>query len=178
MQIKNTDVRYGVVAILLHWLMALLVIGLLMIGLYMADLPFSMQKLTLYGWHKETGILVLMLAVQRIIWRLANVVPALPLTMPLWQKFAARAAHYAFYGFIVVMPLSGWCMSSAAGLPVSFFGLFVLPDLVPASESLRALFNEVHVCLAYALITLICIHTLAALWHHFIDKDDVLRKML
>ncbi len=178
MLLRNTQDRYGAVAVLLHWLMALLIIALLVVGLYMVRIAFSAQKLALYGWHKEYGILVLFLVLLRIVWRITNRTPSLPLTVPLWQQLAAHAAHYAFYGFMIVIPLSGWFISSAAGLPVSFFGLFVLPDVVPVSKNLYVLFIAAHEWLSYALIAVICVHVAAALKHHFIDKDDVLRKIL
>jgi len=177
-QIHNTEHRYGLIAILLHWLMAMLIFTMLGLGLYMTSLVFSMEKLKLYGWHKELGILILMLAALRLLWRLTSIIPGLPAAMPQWQKLAARAAHLAFYGFMFVMPLTGWLISSAAGLPVSFFGLFILPTLIPADENLRLLFSEMHQWLAYALIATIGAHVAAALQHHFINKDNILRRML
>src|SRR6185312_8715047 len=130
MIIKNTHNHYGIVAILFHWVIALVIIGLLAEGLYMVSLPISLQKLKLFGWHKEYGILVLALASLRLGWRLANQVPALPDTLPWWQKVASRAVHWAFYGFMFAMPVTGWLITSAAGLPISFFGWFTLPNLV------------------------------------------------
>lgn len=178
MQIKNTLNRYGIIAILLHWLIAILMMTMLALGLYMTSLTFSAQKLKLYGWHKEVGILILMLVILRIIWRLTNILPDLPITIPQWQKLAARATHLAFYSFMFVLPISGWLISSTAGLPVSFFGLFVLPNPMPANQNLHYLFKEMHEWLAYGLIAAICLHVAAALKHHFIDKDDILRRIL
>src|SRR5579863_6886357 len=120
MQIKNTDNRYGIISIFLHWIMAALIIGLILLGLYMQALPISEKKLQLYGWHKELGILVLMLFVIRIIWRLSNIVPLLPSSIPDWQKLAAHAMHWCFYGLMLVVPVTGWLVTSAAGLPVAF----------------------------------------------------------
>lgn len=178
MEIKNTSKRFGIVAITFHWLMALIIIGLLALGLYMVELPIGALKLKLYRWHKEFGILVLILVSFRIGWRFCNVTPALPSHLAAWQRFAAHAVHYAFYFFMIANPITGWMISSAAGLPVSFFGLFVLPDLVGPSESLRHLLSEVHKWLAYGLIAAIFAHVGAALQHHFIYKDDILRRML
>ena len=158
--------------------MALLIFTMLGLGLYMTSLTFSLEKLKLYGWHKELGVLILMLVIFRILWRLSNITPPLPTAMPHWQKLASRAAHLAFYGFLIIMPLTGWLISSAAGLPVSFFGLFVLPTLIPADEHLRLLFSDIHQWLAYTLIATICAHVAAALQHHFINKDDILRRIL
>src|SRR5580692_3553425 len=128
MPMQNSETHYGVIAIILHWVMAILLIGLLVFGLYMVGLPISLEKLKLYGWHKEYGILALILVIIRIIWRLGNSTPQL--SLPLLEKIAARTVHWAFYGFMFAMPITGWLITSAAGLPVSFFGWFVLPNLV------------------------------------------------
>lgn len=174
----NTNDRYGTVAIFLHWIMAILIIGLLALGLYMTRISISVQKLKLYGWHKEIGILVLMLVMVRIMWRIGNSVPLLPMTLPQWQKWAAHAVHWAFYGFMFALPITGWLMSSAAGLPVSFFGLVVLPDFIAPSEETKIVLQDIHKWVAYGLIATFCAHTSAALKHHFINKDDVLWRML
>jgi cytochrome b561 len=175
MRIKNDSTHFGLVAILLHWLMALLIISLLCMGLYMVGLPISLEKLKFYGWHKEFGLLVLGLAIIRFVWRLSNKTPELDL--PRLEHIAARLAHLALYGFMFGMPLSGWLMTSAAGLPPSFFGLFTLPSLVAANEEWRQLFAFAHEWLGYGLIATICVHAAAALKHHFINKDDILRRM-
>src|SRR3990167_2496566 len=176
MRIINTEDRYGVVTIFLHWIMAVLIIGLLILGIYMVTLPISHTKLKLYGWHKEYGLLALGLVALRLIWRLSNVTPRL--SLPLLEKFAARTVHWAFYVFMFAMPLTGWLITSAAGLPASFFGLFVLPNLISPNEESRILLEEIHKWLGYGLIATIVLHTSAALKHHFINKDDILRRML
>ncbi len=178
MQIQNTQNQFGVIAKLLHWLMALLLIGLVILGLTMVEMPLGIKKLKMYGWHKEWGVLVLMLVCIRLIWRLFNTTPPLPNNMPLWQKFAATSIHWVFYFLMFALPITGWMLSSASGLPVSFFGLFVLPDLVAQSDQLRSLLSEVHKWLAYGLIAAFFAHSGAALQHHFIHKDDILRRML
>jgi cytochrome b561 len=177
--IKNTAQRYGAVAMLLHWLIAALIIGMLALGLYMVRLPISLEKLRFYGWHKEFGLLVLALAIVRILWRSGNVTPSLLAAVPnYWQRLAAHAMHWVLYLFMFAMPLTGWLKSSAAGLPVSFFGWFVLPDLIVPNKTALWLLTKAHQWLAYALIAAICAHVGASLWHHFIHKDDVLRRML
>lgn len=118
MLIKNSLDHYGIVAIFLHWLMAILIIGLLTLGLYMVSLPVSLEKLKFYGWHKEYGFLVLALAMLRILWRMINITPSL--SLPWWEKLAAYSMHWAFYGFMFAMPITGWLITSAAGLPASF----------------------------------------------------------
>lgn len=178
MQIKNSEIRYGGMAILFHWIMAILIIALLAEGLYMDRLSVSLQKLKLFGWHKEFGMLVLILACLRIGWRLANTVPALPNAIPQWQKFAARVAHWAFYFFMFAMPITGWLITSAAGLPVSLFGWVTFPNLISPNADARIFFAEIHEWLAYGLIATICVHIGAALKHHFINKDNVLKGML
>lgn len=176
--IKNSTLRFGIVSITLHWLMALLVIGLLIVGLYMVELPIGIQKLKLYGWHKECGILVLMLVAVRLGWRINNVVPTLPAHLAKWQQWAARSVHFALYGFMILNPLTGWMLSSASGLSVSFFGLFILPDLIGPNETAKIILSEIHEWLAFGLIGAICAHVGAALQHHFIYKDDILKRML
>lgn len=176
MRIFNSSKRYGVPAILLHWLIALIMIALLALGLYMVRLPISLEKLKFYGWHKEIGFLLLMLAMFRICWRLINVRPELAL--PTWEKLAALTAHWLFYLIMFALPITGWLITSAAGLPVSFFGLFVIPAIIPPNDQLLHLFELIHRLVAYFLIGLICLHTAAALKHHFINKDDILKRMI
>ena len=177
MLIKNTENRYGMVAILLHWVMTILIIFLLGLGLYMVQLPISAEKLKLYRWHKEFGVLAFMLVIVRIMWRVGNLTPSLSM-LAWWEILAARSVHYAFYVFMFALPLTGWIISSAAGLPVSFFGWFILPDLISPDENVRILFAEIHKWLAYGLIVIICLHIAAALKHHFINKDDILRRII
>jgi cytochrome b561 len=176
MQLTNTDTRYGFVAIFLHWLMTIIIIGLLALGLYMVQLPISHEKLKLYGWHKEFGLLVLMLVVIRLTWRLINMTPRL--VLPLWEKIAARGAHWTLYLLMFAMPLTGWLITSAAGLPPSFFGLFVLPTLIQPNDQLLHVFQAMHQWIGYSFIAVIALHMSAALKHHFINRDDILRRML
>lgn len=177
MQLTNTDDRFGFISILLHWIMAILIIALLIIGLYMVRIPISPLKLKLFRWHKEFGMLVLMLVVVRLIWRFSNVIPAL-WSLPIWERIAARSVHWMFYFFMFLLPISGWLLSSAAGISVSFFGWFVFPDFISASEPMRLGLTSIHEWLAYILIAVLCLHIAASLKHHFINKDDVLRRML
>lgn len=178
MLIKNTKTQYGLVAKSLHWTMALLIIGMLALGLYMSYLPISELKLQLYGIHKEFGLLILLLVMFRITWRIGNIVPLLPNTIPPWQKFVANAVHGMLYGFMFAMPITGWMLTSAAGLPPSFFGLFVLPPLLSPNMDTMNILIQIHTWLAYGLMATFGAHVGAALKHHFIDKDDVLRRML
>lgn len=176
MQIKNSKNDYGVIAIILHWVMAILLIALLGFGIYMVDLPVGLEKLKLYGWHKEYGLLALFLVISRLSWRLGNILPRLDI--PLWEIITARTVHWIFYAFMFAVPITGWLITSAAGLPASFFGLFVLPNLIAPNPHLVESFEAIHKWLSYGLIATLCLHVCAALKHHFIDKDNVLRRML
>jgi cytochrome b561 len=177
MGIKNTADRFGVIAIVLHWVMAILLIALVSIGLYMTDLPNNLLKLKLYGLHKEFGFLVLMLAIIRMSWRLTNISPSLA-TLNLFERLAARTIHWIFYILMLALPITGWMITSAADLPVSFFGLFVIPTLIEPNPERLVLFENLHTLLAYGLIAAFCLHVTAALKHHFINKDDILKRML
>ncbi len=180
MRFANTAQRYGAVAIALHWLMAGLLLALVALGLYMVTLPdagFDRKKITLILVHKEYGILALALAALRLAWRVGNVLPALVEHLPDWQKVIARFVHLCFYGLMFALPVSGWLMSSAAAIPVYCFGVS-LPDFIgPDDHSFRALI-AIHKWLSYALIGCILLHAGAALRHHFMLKDDTLKKML
>ena len=178
MPFKNSETDYGTIAKTFHWLMAALVIGLLCVGLYMSDLEMGPDKLKLYGLHKEFGTLVLILVILRLLWRFKNTAPALPADMKKHEKLAAHAGHAALYFLMLYMPIVGWLMSSAAGFPVSFFGLFALPNLVSPDKQLMELLKELHEIGGNAFIFVIAAHFGAALYHHFIRKDNILRRML
>ena len=174
---KNTENSYGSVAKGFHWIVGLLMIGLVIVGLIMDDFeaPF---KFEVYGWHKALGIAVLALASLRLIWRFMNVQPKSMPTHKPWEKTLAHAAHWALYAAMFIMPLSGWAMSSAGGYPIDFFGLFEVPPLVEKNKELGGIFHEIHEIAGYALIGLIGLHAAGAIKHHVLDKDDTLRRML
>jgi cytochrome b561 len=177
MHFFNTKDHFGLIAILFHWIMALLLIGLVILGLYMTSLPLSAQKLKLYGYHKELGMLVLFLVMFRLVWRISNVLPSLA-SLSAFERIAARSVHWAFYFFMITLPITGWLITSMVGLPISFFGFFIIPVLSPPDENQLALFENIHTWLAYGLIVTFSLHVLAALKHHFINKDDILRRMI
>ena len=169
------------VAIALHWLMALLLSALVVLGLYMARLPdvgFDTWKIRLILYHKQLGIVALTLLAVRLLWRVGNVLPRLVETLPDWQKVVARFVHLCFYALMIALPLTGWLMSSATGIPVSVLGLFTLPDLVPYDDRLFHTLVDVHRCLGYALIVCMAAHIGAALRHHLLLRDNTLKKML
>ncbi len=173
--------RYHWIARWLHALLGVALVGLFAVGLYMADLPFSPDRLKLYNWHKWAGVTILTLSFVRLMWRLTHRPPALPAAieqaMPAWQRGAHQATHLGLYVLFFAVPLAGWAYSSAAGFPIVPFGLFQLPDFVPVSEGLADFMKPVHQYAAYSLAALVVLHVAGALKHHFIDRDALLRRM-
>ena len=178
---KTSVTRYHPVAVLLHWLLGLALIGIFALGLYMADLPFSPQRLQYYSWHKWAGVTVLVLSFLRLFWRLTHRPPALPAAiesaMPAWQRMAHHATHHGLYLLFFAVPLLGWAYSSAAGFPVVLFGVLPLPDFVPVSESLAEVLKPLHKLSAFAMAALVLLHVAGALKHQFIDRDGLLSRM-
>jgi len=169
--------RYDGVAIALHWLIAAIVVAGFTLGVSMVDLPLSPRKLQWYAWHKWIGITVFLLSCARLGWRWRHPAPRPP-AMPAWQQRAARVSHLLLYALLVVIPLSGWLYSSATGVQVVYLGLIPLPDAVPKDKTLATVLRLVHVTLNFTLLTLVCVHAAAALKHHFVDRDNVLVRML
>jgi cytochrome b561 len=168
--------RYSAVAIALHWLLALLIIGTFCVGFYMADLPFSPQRLKLFNWHKWAGVTVLALSALRLLWRVTHKPPP-DLAGPLWQRLAAHGTHWALYALFFLVPLAGWAYSSAAGFPVVVFGIWPLPDFVPRDKALAEVLKDRHAQLAFTLAALVLLHVAAALKHQFIDRDGLINRM-
>jgi cytochrome b561 len=162
----------------LHWLMAILLFGLLALGFYMHDLPLSPDKLKLYSWHKWAGVTAFLLLAIRLAWRITHRPPALPDSMPKTMQFAAHAGHLMLYGLMIAIPLSGWLMSSAKGFQTVYFGLLPIPDLLDKNKELGDLLALVHKSLNLLFVAVLAGHIGAALKHHFIDKDDILTRML
>ena len=168
--------RYHPVAIALHWLLAAAITLSFGVGLYMADLPISPQRLKLYNWHKWAGITILALSALRLLWRLTHRPPA-DLPMPPWQRRAAHATHQALYLLFFLVPLVGWAYSSASGFPVVVYGVLPLPDFVPADKALADAIKPWHGRLAWLLAALVVMHIGAALKHHLVDRDRLLARM-
>jgi cytochrome b561 len=169
--------RYATPAIIIHWITAALIFIAFPLGKYMQDLPLSPQKLELYSYHKWLGVTVLLLFLPRLLVRLAKRPPA-ALPAPAWQHTAAAVTHFFLYVLIILVPLSGWLMSSAKGFPVVYLGYLPLPDLVGKNKELGDLFKDLHEAASTGLILLVGLHLAAALKHHIIDKDGTLRRML
>ena len=171
------NTTYTPVAKSLHWLMALLILGLLVLGTYMSDLPLSPQKLELYAWHKWAGVTVFLLVWLRLAWRVAHRPPGLPASLSPRMRLAAHAGHAALYVLMVLIPLSGWLMSSAKGFQTVWFGVLPIPDLIGKDRLLGDILEETHEVLSSLLMLTLAGHVAAALWHHFVLKDDTLRRM-
>jgi cytochrome b561 len=174
--------RYGAVAMGFHWLLALLIVAAFSVGLYMAGLPFSPMRLKLINWHKWAGITILTLSALRLLWRLSHSPPPLPgrivTAMPGWQLVAHRGTHLLLYLLFFAVPLFGWAYSSGLGVPVVWFGLVPLPDLVPVDKDFaEAVLKPLHKGSAFTLAAVVLLHTAAALKHHFADHDGLLDRM-
>lgn len=174
---RNTETRWGALAQLLHWGMLLLFVAMFVLASTMEDLPKGPEKAAVVGLHKSIGITILLLAAARLFWRLSGPVPT-PLAARAWQQRLAGAVHVALYGLMFALPLSGYVMSMAAGRGVNWFGLLPLPDLVGPNKPLSEAAHEGHEVLATLVLLLVSVHVAAALWHHFVVKDNTLRRML
>lgn len=170
--------RYTKPAVMVHWLIAALVLAALPLGYYMSGLRLSPYKLQLISYHKWLGITVLLLFVPRLILRLTRPVPAPVASVPEWQRKIASITHILLYGLMVLVPLSGWLMSSAKGFPVVYLGILPLPDLVGKDETLGTLLKSAHEFLTLGLLTLVGLHAAAAIKHHLIDRDETLVRMV
>ncbi len=170
--------HYNATAKVLHWGIAVLVLGLLGLGFYMTDLALSPTKLRLYSWHKWAGVTVFALSIVRLVWRAMHTPPALPAQMSALERFAAHAGHYLLYLLMLAIPLSGWLMSSAKGVQTVWFGVLPLPDLLAKDKAVGDLLQTLHMSLNLVLAAVLLGHVGAALKHHFIDRDEVLIRML
>ncbi len=177
MPARNSPVRYGSVAQTLHWAVVALLVVQVTLGKIADSLPLGIEKLAVMARHKSFGITILGLAVVRLAWRWFDRPPPPP-PMPRWQLVAARLNHWALYGLLFALPLTGWLMSSAANRPVSWFGLAQLPDFIAPDTRLRELFHDLHHFFIYALFALVGLHVAAALKHQFIDRDGLIFRML
>jgi cytochrome b561 len=183
---RSTLLRYGDTAIIFHWLIAFLIIGLLAIGKYMTGLAENDPiRFELTQWHKSFGIAVLLLSIFRLIWRFIHKPPAEPESLPAWQKRVSSLVHWILYALMLILPITGWIMVSASPLNLDtvLFGVIPWPHLppfpeLPNKESIASAFHDYHEIASTALIVLLLAHIGAALKHHFFDKDTILLRML
>jgi len=179
--VASDTARYSKVAISLHWLIALMIIGLIVFGILMTN-PETPNRFALYQLHKSFGICVLILSVLRLLWRLGHKPPALPSGMKSWEVAAAKFTHIAFYIIMIGMPLLGWAMVSSTEtvIPTKIFKMIPWPDMpgLPRDKAVSDIFKNLHHWLGKGTILLIALHVGAALKHHFVNKDTVLARMI
>lgn len=173
----NTIDAYGWVARVLHWAMAIAIVAMFALGLWMRNLgyydPWYQAAPDL---HRSIGIVLAVLLVLRFLWRLANPEPSQDRLTPL-ERLAAKAVHRGFYLLLVALMLAGYLISTLDGRSIEVFGLFTIPSLYE-NKGMEEIAGTVHEYLAYAVIALAALHALAALKHHFIDRNDNLTRMI
>ncbi len=179
MQLRNTSRRYGIISISLHWIFAIAVYAMFGLGLWMVTLSYY------DGWyhqapelHKSIGVLLMMGLVIRVIWRHISPPPAAPKTHSKFTRISAVAAHITLYALLFALLISGYLISTAEGKPISVFGIFDVPATLADAGSQADIAGVIHLWLACSVVILSVLHGLAALKHHFIDKDDTLKRML
>jgi len=179
--LKNTTSNFGVITKLFHWIIATLVAVQFYLGLWAVwVLPQNSPKLELYigKLHEPIGILVFILGTLAILWMLINPHPLFPNSMLLWEKIVARITHMLLYLALLLMPITGIIMAQASGYPPNFFGLYQFPQLIEKNKDLANLAFTFHKYIGYVFLALIILHILAAFKHHFIDRDNILKRML
>lgn len=179
MQLRNSPFRYGAISVALHWLVAITVYGMFALGLWMVTLSYY------DGWyhqapelHKSIGIVLMLVLVVRLIWRRLSPPPAPFASYSRLTRVSAFVAHIALYLLLFGILFSGYLISTADGKPISVFGLFEVPATFADAGSQADLAGDIHLWLAWTVVILSVLHGLAAFKHHFIDKDDTLKRML
>lgn len=184
--LKNNNTQYGILSKALHWLMALMIITLIAVGIYMANLPkeTSEQKqyaFQFYGLHKSFGVLMLLLIVVRLVWIRISPPPALPAVFEAKEQMVVKLLQAFLYILMIFVPLSGYIMSNAGGFPIHFFGLAELPALVGESKAIGGVAHEAHEIMGFAMLLLIVLHVAGAVKHRVKDKggeSDILKRMM
>lgn len=169
--------NYNPVSRVFHWLVAVLILGLIPVGFYMEQMSSSPLKFEIYGWHKSLGISVLLLAFLRVGWKIYKKPPSSLTTHKCWEKLLSKTIHIVLYIAIFVMPLSGWVMSNSGGYAVQFFGLFEMPKLVEKDKFISDLARSVHEIAGFVVMGCVGFHVVGALKHHYSDKDATLTRM-
>jgi cytochrome b561 len=177
MKLRSDERRWGAAAKLFHWLTALLIVTAGVIGLLMGDMQPSMSKISVFALHKSIGLTVLALFALRLLWRLIDRRPR-DEPAPRWQQLAAHLTHGVLYLLIAAIPLSGWLFNSLHGYPLQWFKQFNVPALAAKNEAAADVALVVHETLFWTLVAVLVFHVGAALKHHLLDRDNVLRRML
>jgi cytochrome b561 len=177
--LRNTQARYGLISRGLHWLLALALSIQFSLGWYMTELSYyDRWYKDAFEMHKACGMLLWLLALLRILWALYDRPPPLVKGMRAWERLAARASHSTLYLLTLLIPLSGYLISTAKGHAIDMFGLFEIPALLPAMEQMEETAGKAHYLLAFGAAWLVVAHALAALKHHLIERDDTLKRMI
>lgn len=176
--LRNTTTSWGRVARYLHWIMAALLMGQVLLGRYAHALERSPEKLNLMMWHKSIGISLLLLMSARLAWAWINPAPNPPPGTAAWVRSASRLSHAGLYVLVIAIPVSGWLMNSAKNIPFRLFRVVPWPNLLRPDAGLGRFFEFWHNQLVTLLLVLLCIHVAAALWHHFYRRDTTLKRML
>jgi cytochrome b561 len=176
--LRNTDREWGWPAVALHWLVALLVLATFALGLWMGEVPRT-ERASYYAIHASLGITLLIVLVVRAVWALINPHPAPPADAPRWQHAAAWLAHLSLYGLTAAAAVAGWLLLGIEhpSIVPQAFGVLPAPAPVTLGPGAEDLLEEGHELIAYALMALVGVHALAALWHHYVLHDDTLRRM-
>lgn len=176
MTAQNTSTAYGSVAKFFHWIIAILVLGMLIYGFFLEDFPKDIQPIT-YNIHKVTGLTIFLLMALNIIWRIYNPKPVWPFNMPDWQQIMAKVVHVLLYITVLIMPMLGLIGSVAAGRP-PHIGSIIITLPIEKNKALAEASMATHNFVAIVLIILISLHVCGALYHHYIKQDNILRRML
>ena len=177
MSLGNSATHWGQVSRLLHWSMAIAIIFMFGLGATMINMRLSPLKLDMFMLHKSVGILLLATVAIRIIWRLLNPAPRPIHSLSKPQRATVLAGQLLMYALMVCIPISGWVINSAANFPLQWFGLFEVPPIAQPSLDTEEYAKTAHLILVCTLGVIVLIHTTAALRHHFIQKNDVLKRM-
>lgn len=178
MSLRNTESSWGSVTKFMHWSISSSVIMIFLIAFFLLGRRNSPYIADYFTLHESLGMTVLFLMIIRLPWRLSNKTPALPSTVPTWQRIASRTSHALLYLCLFIMPLSGWIHATAHGYAPKVWWLYTLAAPVAEDKALSHNTELVHNFFAWVFGIVICIHVLAAIKHHFIDKDNVLSRML
>lgn len=174
---KNTASTYGLISRIFHWVISIMLITMLIVGFYMTEMEISDQKWQIYAMHKSTGTILLVLIILRILWRLISISPDLPNTVGYLEKIGYKIGIKAMYLLMLLMPITGMLMTLYSGRPISVYGLFTIPSF-EANKDFAKIFNQIHDYGAIILASAAGLHTLIALYHHFIVKDRLLHRMI
>lgn len=180
--LKNSSDSYGSLSKVLHWAMAVMIIGLVVVGFYMTGLEREdPNRINIYNLHKAVGALTLLLLIIRVVWLRASPAPALPGVFSKNERFVTQSVQSLLYLLMALVPVSGYVLSTAAGYPVNFFGLFELPLLFEKNKALADFARTAHDVLGYGILAFVLLHAAGAIKHRLLDSGgeaDVLKRML